>query len=140
MARYAIPNLSTSGKRQINSFYHALAYNFETTIFLFIGIGFIGFDLDWKAMGPGLLVWSIIGISAGRFVNIYCMTRLSNLYRSRTAISKEWMFLMWFSGLRGAMAYALSLESVNLFVHEDQGNIMLTITLFIVMVNVRNYH
>jgi len=87
-------------------------------------------------MGVGLLIFSFIGILLGRFVNIYCMSWLSNRYRTSTTISQEWMFLMWFSGLRGAMAYALSLESVTLFAHGGYGNIMLTITLCIVMVNV----
>ena len=87
---YAIPNLSDNGKRQINQFYHALAYNFETAIFLFIGIGVVGFQLEWSAMGPGLLIWSLIGISMGRWVNIYTMSRLSNLYRTKNIITREW--------------------------------------------------
>lgn len=43
---------------------------------------------------------------------------------------------MWFSGLRGAMAYALSLESVIIFKENRYGNIMLTLTLGIVLINV----
>ena len=41
---------------------------------------------------------------------------------------------MWFSGLRGAMAYALALNSVLTF--GDEGKIMLTITLFFIAINV----
>lgn len=113
-----------------------MAYNFETSIFLFIGIGVVGFDLAWSAMGAGLIIFSLIGVFFGRFVNIYLMTRLNNLYRPHHVITKEWMFLMWFSGLRGAMAYALSLQSVSIFHYNDYGNIMLTVTLIIVLINV----
>ena len=48
MARYAIPNLGPDGKKLIQSFYHSLAYNFENSIFLLIGIGFVGFNLPWN--------------------------------------------------------------------------------------------
>jgi hypothetical protein len=40
------------------------------------------------------------------------------------------------SGLRGAMAYALSLLSSSIFVENNYGNIMLNITLMIVIINV----
>lgn len=48
MARYALPNLSESGMKLLNKFYHIVAYNFENLVFLFIGIGMVGFDLAWK--------------------------------------------------------------------------------------------
>jgi hypothetical protein len=31
-----------------SSFYHSLAYNFENSVFIFIGVGFVGFDLNWS--------------------------------------------------------------------------------------------
>lgn len=48
MARYALPNLSDNGMKLLNRFYHIVAYNFENLVFLFIGIGMVGFDLAWK--------------------------------------------------------------------------------------------
>ena len=48
MARYALPNITESGKRINKRFYHTLAYNFENLVFLFIGIGIVSFDLAWK--------------------------------------------------------------------------------------------
>lgn len=56
MARYAIPNLSKSGRKvlikfnynkSISKIYHSLSFTFENLTFLFIGIGLIGFDLYW---------------------------------------------------------------------------------------------
>ena len=44
--------------------------------------------------------------------------------------------IILFSGLRGAMAYALSLLSSSIFVENNYGNIMLNITLMIVIINV----
>ena len=48
MARYAIPNLGPDGRKLTSSFYHSLAYNFENSVFIFIGVGFVGFNLNWS--------------------------------------------------------------------------------------------
>jgi sodium/hydrogen exchanger 8 len=95
----------------LNHFYHALAYNFETLVFLLIGIGAVGFDLAWSEMGVGLAIFSLTSIFLARYANIELISRVANLYRSKDKITKQWKIAMWFSGLRGAMAYALSLES-----------------------------
>lgn len=43
---------------------------------------------------------------------------------------------MWFSGFRGAMAFALALKSVAIFKKDGQGNIMLAITLLYSIINI----
>lgn len=43
---------------------------------------------------------------------------------------------MWFSGFRGAMAFALSMKSTEIFVEGSIGNIMLTITLLYAIINI----
>ena len=43
MARYALPNLSVNGKKSLLRIYNSLAHTFEDLVFLFIGIGLIGF-------------------------------------------------------------------------------------------------
>ena len=48
MARYALPNITSTGKKINERFYHTLAYNFENLVFLFIGIGIVSFNLYWK--------------------------------------------------------------------------------------------
>jgi len=46
--------------------------------------------------------------------------------------------MSWFSGFRGAMAFALALNSIRIFADDDLGLIMLTITLFFIGINVLN--
>lgn len=58
----------------MNSFYHSLAYNFENLVFLFIGIGFIGFNLSWEKTGVGLIITTFVAIILGRYANIYIIT------------------------------------------------------------------
>lgn len=44
--------------------------------------------------------------------------------------------MMWFSGFRGAMAYALALQSTTQYKDGDVGNIFLTITLVYAIINI----
>lgn len=48
MSRYAIPHLSEEAAINFKHFYQILAYIFENTVFLLIGIGLIGFELLWQ--------------------------------------------------------------------------------------------
>lgn len=67
-------------------------------------------------MGSGLLIVCILGILIGRLANVLIISNLTNHYRKLHKLNKHQMynnilnrFILWFSGLRGAMAYALSL-------------------------------
>lgn len=111
MARYAVPNLDSQSIRLTYTFYHSIAYNFENSIFLFIGIGIVGFDLAWASTGAGLILTALVAITLGRICNLLLMTRICNYYRNVNFINLDWTKIMFFSGMRGAMAYALSLES-----------------------------
>ena len=82
MARYALPNLSESGKALLNKFYHLLAYNFENIVFLFIGLGMVGFNLAFKEMGIGLCICALIIITIARYLNIRGVSYLLNISRS----------------------------------------------------------
>lgn len=64
-------------------------------------------------MGWGLVITTIINLNFARFLNIWIVTSLVNCSRTETKISREMQQVMWFSGLRGAMAYALALKSVT---------------------------
>ncbi|CAD8044287.1 unnamed protein product [Paramecium primaurelia] len=134
MARYAIPNLSKSGRKSISKTYHSLSSTFENLTFLFIGIGLIGFDLYWDQMGVGLFLITFFAILFARLANIVSMSFIANWFRSANKINKNQQVFLWFSGFRGAMAYALSLESCLQF--EYYGNIMLTMTILIAIINI----
>ena len=47
MARYTIPNTNELSKKEFTKFYEIIAHIFENSVFIFIGIGVIGFDLPW---------------------------------------------------------------------------------------------
>jgi sodium/hydrogen exchanger 8 len=61
-------------------------------------------------MGWTLFLSTILNLNVARFFNIWFVTYLVNKTRTEnTKITKKTQFVMWFSGLRGAMAYALAL-------------------------------
>ena len=61
-------------------------------------------------MGWGLPITTLINLNVARFLNILIVTSLVNCQRTETKISRKMQFVMWLSGLRGAMAYALALK------------------------------
>jgi len=46
----------------------------------------------------------------GRFLNVYPIMGLLNLIFPKTAVSPQVKFVLWFAGLRGAVAFSLSLD------------------------------
>lgn len=78
MARYALPNLTENGKSLLNKFYHFLAYNFENLVFLFIGIGMVGFNFEWIRTGVGLAVSTVIIVLVARFANVKIISGILN--------------------------------------------------------------
>lgn len=52
----------------------------------------------------------MINVNFARFLNILITTWLVNCTRTESKINVKTQFVMWLSGLRGAMAYALALK------------------------------
>ncbi|CAB4054074.1 SLC9A8 [Lepeophtheirus salmonis] len=76
-----------------------------------------------------LIVWSIMFTLIGRALNIFPLASLCNRFRQHR-ITKKMMLIMWFSGLRGAIAYALAL---HLEFNEDTRKVIVTTTLTVVL-------
>ena len=87
-----------------------MAVTAEQIVFLFLGIGLFAFNHPYEKMGWGLVITTIINLNIARFLNILITSYLVNSGRSETKIPSKVQFIMWLSGLRGAMAYALALK------------------------------
>jgi sodium/hydrogen exchanger 8 len=61
-------------------------------------------------MGFWMVVTTVINLNISRFLNISIISFLVNKSRNENVVTKKFQFLMWLSGLRGAMAYALALK------------------------------
>lgn len=56
----------------------------------------------------------LIVIGFARWANVWFNTFLVNSFRAvKNHISKEYKYMMWFSGLRGAIAFALAIKAAN---------------------------
>ena len=83
----------------------------EQLVFLFLGIGLFAFNHPYEKMGTGLVITTILNLNFARFLNVMITTSLVNCSRTqKTKIPNKIKFIMWLSGLRGAMAYALALK------------------------------
>ena len=98
----------------------------ETCVFAYLGLAIFSFKMKIEM---SLIIWSILLCLIGRAVNIYPLSYLVNYFREHK-ISKKMMFVMWFSGLRGAIAYALAL---HLDFEEEKRRVIVTTTLIIVL-------
>jgi len=107
---YAKPNISSATRKIIKMLYEVVAHTAETIVFLFLGIGLFTIPNPFKTMGFGSFITMVLNLNLARVLNIAIVSFLVNLQRSENSkINFKTQFVMWFSGLRGAMAYALAL-------------------------------
>ena len=91
--------------------YETVAVTADQIVFLFLGISLFAFNHPYEKMGWGLAITTVLNLNFARFLNIMITTSLVNCSRSiDTKIPFKMQFIMWLSGLRGAMAYALALK------------------------------
>ncbi|CAG2161902.1 unnamed protein product [Oppiella nova] len=126
MSHYAHFNLSPVTQITMQQTLRTLAFIAETCVFAYLGLAIFSFKMNFKIE---LIIWTIILCLAGRALNIYPLSYAVNYFRVHK-ISKKMMFVMWFSGLRGAIAYALAL---HLEFDTEKREVVVTTTLIIVL-------
>jgi len=110
LSYYATPNISPAAKKVLQLCYETVAVSAEQIVFLFLGIGLFAFNHPYEQMGWGLALTTVLNLNLARFLNISVVTSLVNCHRKETKLDKNMQGVMWLSGLRGAMAYALALK------------------------------
>ena len=84
-------------------------------------------------MGLGLVLTTIVNLNVARGLNIFIVSAFVNISRTENKIGPKMQTVMWFSGLRGAMAYALALKSIQ---DLDIGPIILIDTLIYTFITI----
>jgi len=107
LAHYNSYNLSESSRAAAEVMSKTLAQISEFFIFLYMGLGFgTGRFVRWDA---GFIVLTIAACLAARVFNTFPLSWLANLRRPEKAkIGTNMQVVLWFSGMRGAIAFALS--------------------------------
>jgi len=126
MSQYAHYNLSPVTQITMQQTMRTLAFACESCIFAYLGMAIFSFPHQFE---PALILWCIFFILLGRALNIFPLSYVCNRFRSNQ-ITKKMMTIMWFSGLRGAIAYALSL---HLEFKEETRKVLVTTTLVVVL-------
>jgi len=127
MSHYAHQNLSLVTQINVQNAFRAMAFLAETSVFAYLGMAIFSFQ---HRLVPSFLIWTIILILMGRALNIYPLSWFLNHFRE-TRISRKMQFVMWFSGLRGAIAYAVSLHLD--IADSDQRRTIITTSLCVVL-------
>ncbi|KAJ6863871.1 sodium proton exchanger family protein [Populus alba x Populus x berolinensis] len=126
MKHYTYSNLSENSQRFVSAFFHLISSLAETFVFIYMG-----FDIAMEQHS-----WSHIFIGVARAANVFSCAYLVNLVRpAPRQIPVKHQKALWYSGLRGAMAFALALQSVH-DLPEGHGQTIFTATTAIVVLTV----
>ncbi|XP_071516129.1 sodium/hydrogen exchanger 6 isoform X2 [Panulirus ornatus] len=128
-AHYTYNNLSIESRGATKTLFELLNFLSENFIFSYIGVSM--FTFDHHKWDPAFIFIAFVAIIVGRFMNIYPLSCLLNIGR-RPKIPVNFMNMLFFSGLRGAIAFALAIRNTS----SDARKTILTTTSLIVIVTV----
>ncbi|XP_071746094.1 sodium/hydrogen exchanger 6 [Lepeophtheirus salmonis] len=128
-AHYTFHNLSEESKRRSKQLFETLTFLTENFIFCYIGVSL--FTFTRHRFDILFIIVAFISIALGRALNIYPLSALLNI-NSKKSIPFKFQHVMWFAGLRGAMAFALSVRNTA----GDIRQIFFTTTCLITIVSV----
>lgn len=107
-AHYTYNNLSNESRLRTKNFFQLLNFLAENFIFSYIGVSLFTFPRhQWDVV---FISSSFVVIALGRFCNIYPLSALFNI-RRKPKLPANFQHMMFLSGLRGAMAFALAIRS-----------------------------
>lgn len=125
-SHYTHFNLSHSSQTATHLMFKTMAYISETIVFAYLGLAVFSFRHEFDVW---LVIFSMFLCLLGRAMNIFPLSYILNKLFRTTLISKKTQFTMFFSGLRGAIAFSLSLTTTR----DDYHNKIATTTLFLVL-------
>ncbi|CAK9182202.1 unnamed protein product [Ilex paraguariensis] len=145
MKHYTFSNLSENSQRFVSAFFHLISSLAETFVFIYMGFDIAMEQHSWSHVG--FIFFSIVSLShlsgllplfigVARAANVFSCAYLVNLARPvHRQIPLKYQKALWYSGLRGAMAFALALQSVH-DLPEGHGQTIFTATTAIVVLTV----
>ncbi|KAF6263350.1 Cation/H+ exchanger [Scenedesmus sp. NREL 46B-D3] len=130
---YCAPNLSPGGLQAARSVFAVLSSCMETFVFVYIGVTLFMQPQEWHCVKFAAM--SLFGLAWSRAANVLpCCAAINWVRQPQLAISRRQQLVLWWSGLRGAMAFALSVEAAKLF--GEAGKVMMTSTFIVILITV----
>jgi len=106
MSHYTQWNLSEEARKVTAAMFKTLSFAAETFLFSYIGLSAVTVDytnsVQLAVAGLGLCL-------VGRALNIFPLAFITNQFRTKKITFKV-QFVLWFSGLRGIISFALALN------------------------------
>ncbi|XP_010928157.1 sodium/hydrogen exchanger 6 isoform X2 [Elaeis guineensis] len=134
MKHYTFSNLSEKSQHFAAAFFHLLSSLAEAFVFIYMGFDIAMEQQSWSHIG--FIFFSILFIAVARAANVFSCAYLVNLVRpANRQIPMQHQKALWYSGLRGAMAFALALQSVH-DLPDGHGQTIFTATTAIVVLTV----
>jgi len=104
---YTHRNLGSESSRDGADFmFHCMAFITESLVFLDLGLGVFAMKSGYSF---GLIGITVVVCLVSRAVHVYPLMTICNQFRKNKLKSNQ-MHALWFSGLRGAIAYALAAD------------------------------
>ncbi|XP_045777508.1 sodium/hydrogen exchanger 7 isoform X3 [Maniola jurtina] len=128
-AHYTYNNLSADSRNRTKQLFELLNFLAENFIFTYIGVSM--FTFPKHHFDPWFIIAGFLTSMLGRAVNIYPLSFLLNLGR-KPPIPMNFQHMLFFSGLRGAMSFALAIRNTV----SEARQAMLTTTSLIVIATV----
>ncbi|KAG6547531.1 hypothetical protein Mapa_010979 [Marchantia paleacea] len=130
MKHYTFSNLSESAQTFTAGFFHLISSLAETFVFIYMGVDIAIEKHSWSHVG--FIFFSVVSFSP----NVFPCAYIVNYFRSQEKqIPDTHQKALWFAGLRGAMAFALALQSVH-DLPPGVGRVIVTTTTAIVVLTV----
>lgn len=109
-AHYTYKNLSPESKARTKEVFELINFLMENFVFLYIGVATFTFHKHiWNIP---FIAFAFLAIVLGRACNVYPISAIANLINKNT-VSCPFQHFMLFGGLRGAMAFALSIRETG---------------------------
>ncbi|KAM6064659.1 sodium/hydrogen exchanger 9 [Theristicus caerulescens] len=109
-AHYTYSNLSPDSKMRTKQLFEFMNFLAENVIFCYMGLAL--FTFQNHIFNPLFIFGAFVAVFVARACNIYPLTFLLNLGRKQK-IPRNFQHMMMFSGLRGAIAFALAIRDTE---------------------------
>ncbi|XP_063023001.1 sodium/hydrogen exchanger 9 isoform X1 [Melospiza melodia melodia] len=109
-AHYTYNNLSADSKMRTKQLFEFMNFLAENVIFCYMGLAL--FTFQNHIFNPLFIFGALVAVFVARASNIYPLSFLLNLGRKQK-ISRTFQHMMMFSGLRGAIAFALAIRDTD---------------------------
>ncbi|NWZ57881.1 SL9A9 protein, partial [Haliaeetus albicilla] len=109
-AHYTYNNLSPDSKMRTKQLFEFMNFLAENVIFCYMGLAL--FTFQNHLFNPLFIFGAFVAVFVARACNIYPLSFLLNLGRKQK-IPRNFQHMMMFSGLRGAIAFALAIRDTE---------------------------